>query len=243
MANIDIYEMRYRDIQHTDNILSNVSKIQISDQTNEEVHKILKEIHGTKSEYMSEIMFSRASYDFFPKVDKDGNLIINERSPIFTNKDAKGNPKEYTEKFKSFDVNKLPLIEVAKYIGFTVEKSSQLKFLGQCRHEEKKIIMGSDYSITFLHELAHAIDHLLPDYYYEENYSELVAELSAVVIAKYFNIPFNLSYSYHYLDGYSNYDVDAHAMLKRVKKIFEFVKQAKSDIFTKAKQTIFQTKS
>jgi hypothetical protein len=91
---------------------------------------------------------------------------------------------------------------------------------------ENKIIMGSDYAPTFIHELVHAIDFIIPDYYYEEDYTELVAEFATLVICKTYGIQINTSYSLYYLNIHTNSKSGEKIgdVIKRVSLICEYIK-------------------
>ena len=143
------------------------------------------------------------------------------------------NVSDYIERFKNFNLDNLPLIEIAKFLKLKVEKSNQIKVFGMYIHNEKRIVLGTDYAPTFIHELAHAIDFNLSEHMYEKNYSELVAELSTILLCKIYNIPLNISYSMYYLDSYSSLEINGKKMVNRASEIVESVKIIKEHIKSK----------
>jgi hypothetical protein len=112
-------------------------------------------------------------------------------------------------RFKKFDINNLPFIDVAKLLGIKVKKASNIKPYGEYIVEDKKIILGSDYIPTFIHEFVHAIIYITDIKFililYGEMYNvyeEFVAEFTAVVLCKIYNININIPYSIHYIKTY-----------------------------------------
>jgi hypothetical protein len=93
--------------------------------------------------------------------------------------------------------------------------------------------MGSDYEPTFIHELVHAIDHILPNYEYELCYNELIAELSTIILCKAYNIPIDIPYSLYYLNMYPNSEVNIHKIINRVALIYETIKKCIKNIKSK----------
>jgi hypothetical protein len=112
---------------------------------------------------------------------------------------------------------------VAKYLNIKIEKSKILSAFGSYNPRKNKITLGSDYEPTFIHELVHAIDCILPNYNDDLNHRELVAELSTVILCRVYNIQFNLSYSHMYLNSYANSEADINEIIKRVSLIYEYV--------------------
>jgi hypothetical protein len=218
-TNFDMYELLYRDYknyQHSNNQLN----IDISENTTKTTWDILKEFKTIKPGDMEEIKFSDLSYNLTATTNEETNALTYTYIPICENK----NINELIHRFRKLDINKLPLIEVAKYLNIKIEKSMILRVLGRYNLRENKITLGSDYEPTFIHELVHAIDHILPNYNDELCHGELVAELSAVVLCRVYNIQFNLSYSLMYLNWYTSSETNIEEIIKRVSLIYEYIK-------------------
>jgi hypothetical protein len=227
--NIDLYELIYRNYKnHKKNKPD--TYINISENTAKSIMNILKSFQNTKSLKRGEINFSDVICNVLPVFDEKTNNLSYWYEYIFINGNKNGNPIEYLERYKKFNIDTLPLIDVAKFLNIKVEKSNTLKPYGMYKPAEKKIILGSDYAPTFIHELAHAIDHVLgnsfENYHLEntKNFDELVAELSTVILCKTYNVSINESYAMYYLDAYSALDISTSDLLKRVSLIYEYVK-------------------
>jgi hypothetical protein len=230
MESIDIYELIYRDIKYSNNNINKESDLETPYELNKTVLGILKNTSQIIPEKTNEIKFSDVIYTMFPIVDKEKNIIEFKYEPIFINEKINENANEYVERYKSFDINNLPLIDIARLLNIKVEKSNQLKVFGVCKHFENKIVMGSDYVPTFIHELVHAIDFILPNKKHEKNYSEYVAELSAIVICKMYSIPIDVSFSMDYLNRYSNSEINPEELIKRVSLICSFIAYCKNEL-------------
>jgi hypothetical protein len=225
MENEDIlYELRYRHYKYK----KDEPAINVSKNSNESIMNILKDLRHTDPKKLDEIKFSDVICNISPVIDDETHKLTYRYEQIFINSKKKGNPNEYADRFKKFDINTIPLIEVAKYLNIKVEKSNMLRPFGMFSPIKNKITLGSDYAPTFIHELVHAVDHILPDYYYEKHYTELVAEFSTVVICKEYNIQINISYSLYYLDSYITAETKIDDLIKRVSLICEYIKICKS---------------
>jgi hypothetical protein len=157
-----LYEMYYREYKYTKYIKAEPD-INVSENANDLIMEILKEFKHTGAKDMDEIKFSDVICDMIPIIDETTHKL--SRAYIFINRDKNNSTSEYVNRYKKFDINSLPLIEVAKYLNIRVEKSNILESFGCFDATENKIIMGSDYAPTFIHELVHAIDFIIPDYY------------------------------------------------------------------------------
>jgi hypothetical protein len=231
IGNIDIYELTYKDIILS--IKNNIQNISVSDDTNKYVLNTCKELVSVKSKYIKITRFSDIIYEKFPIAGNVKNTIEYEYIPMFIDKNINGSVNKHIERFRCFNINNLPLIDVAKYLNIKVEKSNQIKSFGMYIPYEKKIIMGSDYEPVFIHELVHGVDHILPNYIYEENYTELVAELSTIVLCKIYSVPIDISYAMFYLDSYTVDQINHKELIIRVSKIVEYIKYCKEHIKNK----------
>ena len=146
-------------------------------------------------------------------------------------------PIGHEERLGDFDINNLPLIAVAKYLNILVLKSP-LGYLGQFDPEYGAIHIGIDRSKSvFLHELAHAVDHILPKQKYRTSFSELVAELTAIVLCKLYSVPYSISNAkYHLFENCSfktNHLYNTN-VINRVVEIVDFVRRCKRACGAKA---------
>jgi len=229
--NIDLYELIYRGYKSYENTIPDIN-IKISENETNSILNILEGVNKNKSNIIDEINFSEIICNLMPVVDNKTHKISYRYKYILKNGNKDINPIEYLERYKNFDINTLPLINVAKLLGIKVEKSNVLEEAnGRFIPDKNKIILATDYAPTFIHELSHAIDHILGntfENYYLENikcFDELVAEASTVVICKTYNISIDESYVLHYLNCYSNLDINAYDFIKRVSLICKYVKK------------------
>jgi hypothetical protein len=248
--NVDLYELAYRNYQlfekeKSDTII-NISDLVISENTNKNIKIVLKELQYAipKNERIS---ISDIEFYKRPIFDENNNLIY-WHSYLFINGDKKVDPYRYLENFNRFNIDNLPLIEVAKYLNIKIEKSHTIEVYGRYMDKEKKILLGTDSARTFIHELSHAVDYIFLNENYTEEYffgfsehvnifeeeyvaeylkifGELVAELSTVLLCKIYNIPNDISYSKYYLDSYSNLElnIESKYIIKRVSLICEYI--------------------
>jgi hypothetical protein len=222
---VDLYELMYRNYTLSENSKVD-SHFVISEDTTKSVTNVLKRFIDTKPIPSDKTMFSKVICNTMPVFDAETNNFSCIYEYIFAYENKDENPIEYAEKFKKFNIDSLPLINVAKFIGIKVEKSNSLDVYGKFEYNGNKIILGSDSAQTFIHELAHAIDHILGNdtENYDEN--ELVAEFSSVVLCKTYNIPINESHSMDYLNSYcSGEGIDRGYFIKRVSSICEYIKK------------------
>jgi hypothetical protein len=227
------------------------TNITVSEKTRKSVIDTIEVLTHTEAKWRNKINFRDVFYNVVPIFDeKTHNLPFwNEYKYIGESKEI--NPNEVFERFNKFDINTLPLIEVAEYLKIKVRKSSKLKTLGSFYHKTKKIILGTDYPPVFLHELAHAIDFIFQEspesleyeknlddvkgyiILYMDHFSELLAELSAVVLCKIYNIPIDLSSAKYYLNHFSNYDINVKDLITGVSEICEYVNKCVENIENK----------
>jgi hypothetical protein len=133
-----LYELRYRDYKYKEEPVINVSV-----NSNESIMNILKDFQYTDPKKMDEIKFSDVIYEIFPVINDETHKLTYRYEQIFINRNKNGNPNEYVDRFKKFDINTIPLIEVAKYLNIRVEKSNMLRAFGSFRASENKLTLGN----------------------------------------------------------------------------------------------------
>jgi hypothetical protein len=235
----DFYEFIYRDHIYSNCFLD----VKTSEETEAYIKKLSNELLLFKSRAAGdEINFSDVIFDAVPVINGEENRLTYEYVPRLTNGNTGADVNEHIKRFKNLDIKKLPLIDVAEYLNIEVEKSRgiftsfmdvYINPVGVFKSRERKIILGSDYEPTFIHELVHAIDSLLlSNYEYNEFLSELTAEFSTIVLCKAYNIKIDISASLRYLDNYSfGFDyISSMTLFERVSLIYECVKAIKNDI-------------
>jgi L-rhamnose mutarotase len=232
--NIDLYELNYRNCKKFENGIPDTN-INISARTTKSVRNILNDIFSGFQHIVpsirDDIKFSDVICNVLPVFDEETYSLSYRYEYIFINENKDSNPNEYVRRYKNFDVNTLPLIEVANYLNIKVEKSNMLKPYGTFMPTENKIILGSDYAPVFIHELAHAIDHILgnsfEEYFleYVRCFDEVVAELSTVVLCRTYNISIDISRSMFYLIEYVDFKKNINDVIKKVSLICEYVKK------------------
>jgi hypothetical protein len=158
--NIDLYELAYRNYQLFEkkkpSKLVNISDLVISENTIKNIKIVLRELQHTIPKN-DRINISDIEINTRPVFDENNNLIY-RYDYLVINGNKKGDPYKYLENFNRFNIDNLPLIEVAKYLNIKIEKSYTIKAYGMYIHNEKKIILGTDCARTFVHELSHAVD-------------------------------------------------------------------------------------
>ena len=227
--NFDFYELLYRDLRNEKIVIH----IDPTDDTIAYVNNTGLELRSMESKTREAIQFSNVIYALMPVVKKN-NGIRYEYVPMLTEKNEKSDAREHINRFKNFNIDNLPLIEVAKYLGIKVEKSNALDYLGIYSPRENKIILGSDYEPVFIHELAHAIDVRLDNFISESAFEEVVAELSVVALCKYYNIQNDPSASLDYVIYFFEFCNPAYThfenIIWHIAEIFETVKFIRQDI-------------
>jgi hypothetical protein len=218
--NFDVYELLYRDYKN----YSHEHGIDVSESTIKIINDILEDIRFYEPKDMDEIKFSDVSYHLTAAFNKEMNTLEYIYIPILKTKNNSIDVTRLVKRFRELDINKLPLIEVVKFLNIKIEKSNILEVFGRYNHVEHKITLGSDYVPTFIHELVHAIDHILPNRNDKLYYAENVAELSTILLCRIYNIPINISYSLYYLQIYNSSKINNDEVYKRVLLICEYIK-------------------
>jgi antirestriction protein ArdC len=154
--------------------------------------------------------------------------------PVFRVEDTSGEPLPYELKVASFDVSRLPLIDVAESFGVSVKAGATFSYSGVYRPTVKEIILGTDNPQTFLHELSHAVDYALPDRDSEYCFSEIVAELSSAFLGSLLGVNVDLASTKAYIELYSGKEHVAFKIMEalgRVEQIYHYI-----ELHTKAKR-------
>jgi hypothetical protein len=252
--NLDYYELIYNNYKNfvaknsdNDILISEykkkfirIYKNKVNTDTNKDIllDKIIKEINSSVNiERKREFMFSDAEYIKVPvfEENQDGtkNIIDFIYEPKILNKNVAINPSDAIKKYNDFNINNLPLIEIAQYLNITVEKLKSNENYGSFSIKNMTITLRTDLPCVYLHELSHAIDHLLGQYdNTDKNINEVVAELSTLYLCKKYNIQNNDENSIAYINGYKrNITLDKNnEIITRVKNINYFIIECKSEI-------------
>jgi len=257
--NIDLYEMTYRNYKYYEKRKPDTN-INISAKTKKSVTDTIKILMNTEikiENLENPINFSDIICYDIPIFDEKTHNLSYRKNFMFNGEKKDINPIEYIKRFNNFDINNLPLIEVAKYLNIIVEKLSALgsSLFGQFSPNENKITLGTDYPPIFIHELAHAIHFIFLESSgttkYEEAFnnlddiediqeyflffSELVAEFTTVVLCRIYNIPINISYAIIYicshLNNYNRISTNVNNLLiTDITKICEYVNKCIENI-------------
>jgi hypothetical protein len=150
--------------------------------------------------------------------------------PVFRVEDTTGAPLDYEEKLKVLDIEALPLIEVAKALGVTVEAGLTFDYVAVYRSKSKKIILGTANKSVFLHELSHAVDFALPGRNEDYAFGEVVAELSAAFLGSLFEVPIDIPSTKAYIQKWSGKGHVAFKLvdaLQRVEEIYRFIEHTR----------------
>jgi len=164
-------------------------------------------------------------------IEKNFMKIINDVLSTFKSNNVKSisimsfYENKYYNRFKNFNIKKLPFIEITEYLKIKVYKSNRHRDLGTYYHNSNSIMIGTDYLPVFIHELAHAVDYNLKKYEYKSiDYSEWIAELSQIVLCEIYNIQYYKSNSLNSLDMHFNNFINDNLnnIIKRVYIIYEY---------------------
>ncbi|GHV85522.1 hypothetical protein AGMMS50230_11300 [Spirochaetia bacterium] len=202
------------------------------------LEKIIKEINfSVNNEYKQDFIFSDAEYIKVAvfKENQNGtrNIIDFIYEPKILNKNVTINPSDAIKKYNDFDINNLPLIEIAQFLNITVTKLKSNENYGSFSSKNMTITLRTDLPCVYLHELSHAIDYLLgQNDNTDKNSNEVVAELSTLYLCKKYNIQNNDENSIAYINSYKgNITLSKNdEIITRVKNIYYFIMECKSEI-------------
>jgi hypothetical protein len=151
--------------------------------------------------------------------------------PVFAVEDTEGGPLDYEERLKTLDVEALPLIDVAKSLGVTVQAGLTFDGCAGSFHPVKnRITMGTADSQVFLHELSHAVDNTLPGKSEDYAFNEVVAELSAAFLGSLYGVKVDIDNTRAYINGWSGRGHAAFRVtdaLERVERIYRHIRGIK----------------
>jgi antirestriction protein ArdC len=189
-----------------------------------------------KDEKEERDLYNEAPHD--DKKDTDGNddddeapqkiLVGFKAFPVFKVEDTTGRPLDYEIKLKAYDVQALPLIEVAENLGIKVE-ARLINHYGSYNLTKNRISMGHDDAQTFLHELSHAVDFALPHFNNNRNMNEIVAELSSAFLGSLYGVEIDMHNTIAYIQGYSgkaNIITNVMKAIQRVEEIYTYIKDS-----------------
>jgi hypothetical protein len=147
--------------------------------------------------------------------------------PVFAVEDTEGKPLDYEDRLKSFNVETLPLIDVARKLGVTVQAGLTFDGCsGSFSPDKNKITLGSANRQVFLHELSHAIDNTVPGKSSDYAFNEVVAELSAAFLGSLYGINVDIGSTKAYIKGWAGNGHVAFKVseaLQRVEEIYHFI--------------------
>lgn len=148
--------------------------------------------------------------------------------PVFAVEDTEGEPLDYEERLKSLDVDKLPLIDIAKSLGVTVRAGLTFDGCAGSFHPGKnRITMGTACKQVFLHELSHAVDNILPGKSDDYAFNEVTAELSAAFLGSLYNVNIDIASTKAYIKNWSGKGHTAFKVadaLERVEQIYKRIR-------------------
>ncbi len=150
--------------------------------------------------------------------------------PVFRYEDTDGDPLEYEQEIRRIEPENLPLYDVARDLGVTVQVglTSRGEY-GSFSPSSKKIRICTDSEQTFLHEISHAVDQHLGNY---KDYTsgEIVAELSACFLASLYGLKADIGETQNYIKSWSKGRHVGFVLgnaLDRVKSIYKFIEKWK----------------
>jgi hypothetical protein len=184
-------------------------------------------------------LFRDVTYTLFP-IWESKTLVDNEATTnvlkgsyakqIVLGNDTENNIDDFIARYDMFNINSLPLIEIADFLGIKVVKEKKIRedCVAYYSPQENMIVMGTDNPQVFLHELAHAIDWTLPNRDLDLDMGEIIAELTAACLCTIYNIPVNMVHSRLYIRDYAkgkNLKQCVMDALKRVEMIYQYIEK------------------
>ena len=153
--------------------------------------------------------------------------------PVFRVEDTEGDELDYVIKMREFDPESLPLIEVARSLGIKVSAGLTGEAAGWYRPYDNSITMGSNNGQTFLHELSHAIDQVLPGRKTDPALNEVIAELSAAFLCKLYGFDCDVDNANAYIRGWAGRSQTAFEFaqaMERVEEIYAYIADVKVNL-------------
>ena len=164
------------------------------------------------------------------KIEEVKKLIGFKLIPVFRYEDTDGKPLEYAEQVKRIDPEELPLYNVAKDLGISINVGLTVcGEYGSFCPSIKEIRLCTDSEQVFLHELSHAIDEHLRNYKITDyGFGEVVAELSACFLASLYGLKADLRFTQNYIKSWSkgkHVALSIGSALERVKAIYSYIEK------------------
>jgi antirestriction protein ArdC len=150
--------------------------------------------------------------------------------PVFRVEDTEGKELDYEMRLREFKPDTLPLIDVARNLGIEVKPVLTYDKGGFFLPGENVIGMGSNNHRTFLHELSHAVDFLLPGKVDDKEYGEVVAELSSAFLGSLYGAQVELENTVAYIQGWAGKGHVAFKVMEavgRVEQIYHYIENVK----------------
>ncbi|MDR2094665.1 MAG: hypothetical protein LBP76_04000 [Treponema sp.] len=151
--------------------------------------------------------------------------------PVFRVEDTEGAELDYEIRIKAFNPDSLPLIDVARSLGVSVSAGFTGNAAGFFRPSANAIVMGSNDGQTFLHELSHAVDYVLPDRNANRNFQEITAELSSAFLGSLYGVPVNIDNTTAYIRSWAGSGHVAFKIVEalgRVEEIYHYIEAVKT---------------
>jgi antirestriction protein ArdC len=149
--------------------------------------------------------------------------------PVFRVEDTEGKELDYETKLKEFDPESLPLIDVANALGVKVRAGLTGTAGGWFDPSTNTITLGSNNQRTFLHELSHAVDNILPGKKDDYAFNEVVAELSGAFLGSLYGAKLEIDNTTAYIQGWAgtgkHIAFKVTAAMERVEQIYHYIAQ------------------
>jgi antirestriction protein ArdC len=151
--------------------------------------------------------------------------------PVFRVEDTEGKELDYKIRLSEFNPDTLPLIDVARTLGIEVKAVLTHDKGGFFMPRENVIYMGSNNHRTFLHELSHALDFLLPGKVDDKEYGEVVAELSSAFLGSLYGAQVELENTVAYIQSWAGKGHVAFKVMEavsRVEQIYHYIENVRA---------------
>jgi hypothetical protein len=252
---LDLYELYYNSVKiceksintmimnddnnfersNNENALLNYIIKKRNDDTKKDIllDNIIKEINDAANiKFQKAFKFTDIQY--IQKPIFEGNKMIGLDYELkLLNKNVKLNTKDAIKKYDNFNIDNLPLIEIARFLNIIVRKLKSDENYGSFDSRNNTIILRTDSPGVYLHELSHAIDIILKQYdYNDKNINEVVAELSRLYLCRKYNIENDDKNSIAYIKVYKKNMImnKDNEIINRVKNINYFIIECKLEI-------------
>jgi antirestriction protein ArdC len=183
---------------------------------------------GAKAIYILVPMIYKIKND--QEEDSEVKLTGFKAMPVFRMEDTEGKELDYEIKLREFDPDSFPLLDVAKALDVKVMPGLTGSAEGWFNPTTKIITLGSNNQQVFLHELSHAIDHILPGKKDDYAFNEMVAELSSALLASLYGGKVELENTIAYIRSWSggkHIAFKVTSAMERVEKIYHYIEGIK----------------